>query len=291
VLNIARTEGISMAELETIPGTGEGGRVSKKDLLAYVAGRKGKPAASAPAKAATPIGLASEVIPMSNVQQRMAQHMVHSIQTSPHVAAVHEVDMTEVARHREGHATEFERAEGFKLTYMPYIVDAVVRAIKKFPLINSSIDGTTIVRKAAINIGIAVASESGLIVPVIKHAEEKNFVGLARTINDLALRTRAKKLTPEDIQGGTFTISNFGVFGTMIGTPIINQPQVAILDVGAVEKRPKVMSLADGTDVIAVRLLAMLGLAFDHRVVDGADADRFMADVKKELEAFPEGAL
>jgi 2-oxoglutarate dehydrogenase complex dihydrolipoamide succinyltransferase (E2) component len=283
VLNIARTEGVSMAELEQIPGTGEGGRVSKKDILGYLARRKGQPAPAAPAQSAArlaaPAGLKSEVVPMSNVMQRMAQHMLHSIQTSPHVSAVHEVDMTAVSRHRAGQAEAFERSEGFKLTFMPYIVDAVVRAIKKYPLINSSIDGTNIIRKSNINIGIAVASESGLIVPVIKHAEEKNFVGLARAINDLAVRTRTKKLTPDDIQGGTFTISNFGVFGTLIGTPIISQPQVAILGTGAITKRPVVID-----DAIAIRSMAFFTLSFDHRLVDGALGGMFLEEIVKALE-------
>jgi 2-oxoglutarate dehydrogenase E2 component (dihydrolipoamide succinyltransferase) len=283
VLNIARTEGVSMAELEQIPGTGEGGRVSKKDILGYLARRKDQPApavtAQTPVRPAAPSGLKSEVVPMSNVMQRMAQHMLHSIQTSPHVSAVHEVDMTAVSKHRAGHAEAFERAEGFKLTFMPYIVDAVVRAIKQYPLINSSIDGTNIIRKSNINIGIAVASESGLIVPVIKHAEEKNFVGLARAINDLAVRTRTKKLTPDDIQGGTFTISNFGVFGTLIGTPIISQPQVAILGTGAITKRPVVID-----DAIAIRSMAYFTLSFDHRLVDGALGGMFLEEIVKALE-------
>jgi 2-oxoglutarate dehydrogenase E2 component (dihydrolipoamide succinyltransferase) len=303
VLNIARTEGVSMEELERISGTGEGGRVSKKDILAYIAARAGRPPAAGPGAGAAPAaaqprpaagpasssaagsppvsggGLRSEIVPMSNVMQRMAHHMVQSIQTSPHVSAVHEVDMTAVSRHREAQAAGFERAEGFKLTYMPYIVDAVVRAIKKYPLINSSIDGTNIVRKGHINVGIAVASESGLIVPVIKNAEEKNFIGLARAINDLAVRTRSKKLIPDDIQGGTFTISNFGVFGTLIGTPIINQPQVAILGTGAITKRPVVID-----DAIAIRSMAYFTLSFDHRLVDGALGGMFLEEIVRNLE-------
>ncbi len=170
-------------------------------------------------------------------KQKMAQHMVTSMQTSPHVAAIHEVDMTASCGTGREHAVAFEQKEGFKLTFTPYIIDAVVRAIKKYPLINCSVDGTTIIRKNAINIGIAVASENGLIVPVIKHAEEKSLLGIARAVHDLAERTRARKLAPDDIQGGTFTISNYGVFGTIIGTPIINQPQVAILGTGAIVKR------------------------------------------------------
>jgi 2-oxoglutarate dehydrogenase E2 component (dihydrolipoamide succinyltransferase) len=218
---------------------------------------------------------------MSNVLQKMAQHMVKSVQTSPHVAAIHEVDMTSVVQHRASHAAEFEAREGFKLTFTPYIVEAVVKALKAYPLINSSIDGDKIIRKNFIHLGIAVASENGLIVPVMKNAEEKNFIGLARSVNDLALRTRNKRLTPDDIQGGTFTISNFGVFGTMIGTPIINQPQVAILGTGAIKKRVAVVQ-----DAIAIRSMAYFTLSFDHRIVDGALGGMFLEHIVKTLEGF-----
>ena len=295
VLSIARTEGVSMEELERMPGTGEGGRVSKKDILAYVQARKAGPAPAAvsggtPAAAVvhTPAAIRSgagdERIAMSNVQQKMAAHMVASVQTSPHVAAVHEVDMTAVVRHRAAHAAAFERAEGFKLTYTPYIIDAVVRAIKKYPLINASVEGTTIVRKHAINVGVAVASENGLIVPVIKHAEEKSLLGIARAVHDLAVRTRTKKLTADDISGGTFTISNYGVFGTIIGTPIINQPQIAILGTGAIVKRPVIID-----DAIAIRSMAYFTMSFDHRVVDGLLGGMFLDAIVKNLEGFDVG--
>jgi 2-oxoglutarate dehydrogenase E2 component (dihydrolipoamide succinyltransferase) len=297
VLNIARTEGIAMDELERIPGTGEGGRVTKKDIQAYAAGRASggaRPAgaSSAGMSGATPVDAAGlkakypppghEILQMSNVMQKMAQHMLNSVQTSPHVSAVHEVDMTAVVRHREKNAAAFEKREGFKLTFTPYIVEAVVKALKKYPLVNSSVEGDKIIRKTFINVGMAVASDSGLIVPVIKHAEEKNFDGLARAVNDLALRTRAKKLTPDDIQGGTFTISNFGVFGTMIGTPIISQPQVAILGTGAITKRPVVVE----GDAIAIRSMAFFTLSFDHRIVDGALGGMFLEEIVKNLENF-----
>ena len=299
VLSIARAESVSMTELETIPGTGDGGRVSKKDILAYVERRKsGLPQSPAATVKATPgvvLGTpvdtpevrkkypapAYEVLQMSNVLQRMAQHMVHSVQTSPHVAAVHEVDMTSVVKHREQYAASFEKNEGFKLTFTPYIVDAVVRAIKKYPLINSSVEGDKIIRKSFINLGLAVASENGLIVPVIKHAEEKNFIGLARSVNDLAARTRTKKLTPDDIQGGTFTISNYGVFGTLFGTPIINQPQVAILGTGAIRKRVAVVN-----DALAIRSIAYFTLSFDHRIVDGALGGMFLEEIVQNLQNF-----
>ncbi|MBX2990344.1 MAG: 2-oxo acid dehydrogenase subunit E2 [Bacteroidetes bacterium] len=308
VLNIAREESISMQELETVPGTGEGGRVSKKDILAYVNAKKSgavasprpaaampstKPSPAAPSMAATgkvvevPELRAKypapqhEIIQMSNVLQKMAEHMVKSVHTSPHVAAVHEVDMTQIVKHRTANAASFEGKEGFKLTYTPYIVKSVVDALKKYPLVNTSIDGDKIIRKNFINLGLAVASDNGLIVPVIKNAEEKNFLGLARAVNDLATRTRKKKLTPDDIQGGTFTISNFGVFGTVIGTPIINQPQVAILGTGAIKKRVMVVD-----DMIAIRSMAFFTLSFDHRIVDGALGGMFLEEIVKGLENF-----
>ena len=298
VLSIAHTEGVQMEELERIAGTGDGGRVTKRDILGYVQARKsgtrpppprqvqpaqapGTQPPGAQAKPAPARSKGDQVIPMTNVQQKMAQHMVNSIHTSPHVAAIHEVDMTVIAKHRAAHAAAFERSEGFKLTYTPYIIDAVVRAIKKYPLINSSVDGTTIIQKSAINIGMAVASENGLIVPVIKHAEEKSLLGIARAVHDLAERTRGRKLTPDDIQGGTFTISNYGVFGTVFGTPIISQPQIAILGTGAIVKRPVVVN-----DAIAIRSIAYFTLSFDHRVVDGMLGGVFMDAIVKNLEGF-----
>ena len=298
VLSIARTEGIPLTELEPIPGTGEGGRLTKKDLLAHVASRKSAPAAPSVAAAVSaapgPVALQSvdvpalrakypapayEILQMSNVMQKMAQHMVQSVQTSPHVAAVHEADMTAVVKHRDENAAEFEKKEGFRLTFTPYIAEAVISAIKKYPLVNSSVEGDKIIRKNFINLGLAVASESGLIVPVIRNAEEKNFTGLARAVNDLALRTRAKKLVPEDIQGGTFTITNYGVFGTLLGMPIINQPQVAILGTGAIRKRPVVID-----DAIAIRSIAYLTLAFDHRIIDGALGGMFLEEIVQNLQ-------
>ena len=311
VLTIAKEEGVGLSELEQIPGSGEGGRVTKKDLLAYVERRRAasggvkvsvagpspgaRPGAGAGAGAGTPVddpalrkkypSPAYEVLQMSPVVQRMAQHMVLSVQTSPHVAAVHEVDMTAVVKHRGEHAAEFERREGFKLTYTSYIAGAVVKAIKKYPLVNSSVEGERIIQKNFINLGLAVASESGLIVPVIKHAEEKSLVGLARAVNDLAVRTRARKLTPDDIQGGTFTITNFGVFGTMIGVPIINQPQVAILGTGAITRRLVVTE----DDAIAIRSIAYFTLSFDHRIIDGALGGMFLEEIVQNLERFDSG--
>jgi 2-oxoglutarate dehydrogenase E2 component (dihydrolipoamide succinyltransferase) len=308
VLSIARTEGIPPGEMDLIPGTGEGGRVRKQDILAYVERRKkGEAIPETRARDAQPSAVPqmpssspavgrpvdvpelrskypspqNDILQMTNVVQKMAEHMVKSVQTSPHVAAIHEVDMTAVVRHRSAHAAAFEAKEGFKLTFTPYIVEAVIKAIKQYPLINSSIEGDKIIRKNYVNLGIAVASENGLIVPVLKHAEEKNFLGLARAVNDLAARTRAKRLTPDDIQGGTFTISNFGVFGTMIGTPIINQPQVAILGTGAIKKRVAVVD-----DALAIRSMAYFTLSFDHRIVDGALGGMFLEAIVSHLQQF-----
>jgi 2-oxoglutarate dehydrogenase complex dihydrolipoamide succinyltransferase (E2) component len=297
VLSIAKVEGLPLAELEKVPGSGEGGRVSKKDILAYLATRgKARPKApevrvAAPPPAPPAAALATpqpapvqqevERIPMTPAGQKMAQHMVQSMQTSPHVAAVHEVDMTAVVQHRDAHAEEFERKEGFKLTFTPYIVHAVVEALKQYPLLNSSIEGSTIIRKKHINIGIAVASDSGLIVPVIKNAEEKDFAAIARGVHDLVARARSRKLVPGDVQGGTFTITNYGVFGTLIGTPIINQPQIAILGTGAIKKRVVAVG-----EAIGIRSMAYFTMSFDHRVVDGLLGGRFLDQVVKNLEGF-----
>ncbi|HLP14989.1 MAG TPA: dihydrolipoamide acetyltransferase family protein [Bacteroidota bacterium] len=222
-----------------------------------------------------------DVVPMTSVMQKMAAHMVRSVSTSPHVAAHHEVDMTPIVQHRTQNMASFEAKEGFKLTYTPYIVEAVIKAIQTYPLVNSSVEGTTIIKKNFINLGIAVASETGLIVPVIKHAEEKNFLGLARAVNELVARVRARKLAPDDVQGGTFTITNYGIFGTMIGTPIINQPQVAILGTGAIRPRVSVVN-----ETIAIRSIAYFTLSFDHRIIDGELGGRFLEAVIGHLQTF-----
>ncbi|HTK81453.1 MAG TPA: dihydrolipoamide acetyltransferase family protein [Bacteroidota bacterium] len=303
VLNIAREENISMGELEQIPGTGEGGRVSKKDILAYVETRKkgggapaGAPSHQPPVSAPPRIenmlkhvesgDLAKkfpapqhEILQMSNLIQKMADHMVKSKQTSPHVYEVHECDMTKIDTVRRRNGDAFEKREGFKLTYMPFICDAVVQALKQFPLVNAQIEGDKIVIKRYVNLGIAVATENGLIVPVIKNADEKNFTGLARSVNDLATRARSKKLAIADIEGGSFTITNYGGFGAMIGTPIINQPQVAILGIGTIKKRPVVIN-----DAIAIRSISYFTLSFDHRIIDGALGGSFLSAVIKQLE-------
>jgi 2-oxoglutarate dehydrogenase E2 component (dihydrolipoamide succinyltransferase) len=222
---------------------------------------------------------------MSPIRRKTAEHMVLSKRTSAHVSTVFEVDMTRVDQLRQKHRAAFEQ-RGTRLTYMAFILKAVVDALKAFPVLNASIDGDSVVYRKDINLGVAVALDWGLIVPVVHAADEKNVLGLARTVADLAERARAKKLKVEEVQGGTFTITNPGVFGGLFGTPIINQPQVAILCVGTIEKRPVVRD-----DAIAIRTMAYLALTFDHRLVDGSDADRFMAQVKKTLQEFDEAAL
>jgi len=222
---------------------------------------------------------------MSPIRRRTAEHMVLSSRTSAHVSTVFEIDMTRVDQLRQAHRRAFEE-RGVRLTYVPFILKAVVDALKAFPVVNASVDGESIVYHKDVNLGVAVALDWGLIVPVIHHADEKNVLGLARAVADLAERARARKLRVEEVQGGTFTITNPGVFGSLFGTPIINQPQVAILDVGTIEKRPVVRD-----DAIAIRTMAYFALTFDHRLVDGADADRFMAHVKATLQEFDEAAL
>ena len=223
---------------------------------------------------------------MTPMRKQIAEHMMLSRRTSAHVSTVFEVEMTKVFRIRARQAEEFERRSGLKLTYTPFFVRAAVDAIKQFPILNSSVDGSNIVYHRDINVGVAVALETGLIVPVIKRADGQNFVGVARAVQDLAERARTKRLTVDDVQGGTFTITNPGVFGSLFGTPIINQPQVAILGVGAIEQRAVVRS-----DAIAIRPMVYLALSFDHRVIDGAVADQFMGVVKARLEGWDETVL
>jgi 2-oxoglutarate dehydrogenase E2 component (dihydrolipoamide succinyltransferase) len=227
-----------------------------------------------------------EVRQMDNLQQKMAEHMVKSVHTSPHVGAISECDLSRIVSFRTMAGGQFEKSRSFKLTYTPFFFDATVRALKEFPLINSSVEGDKIVVKNFINLGMAVAAPTGLIVPVIKNAEEKNFLGLARAINDIALRTRNKKLMPDEIMGGTFSITNYGVFGNIIGTPIISQPQVAILGIGAITKRPVVVTDSNGNDSIAIRSMCYLTLSFDHRIIDGALGGQFLETVVKNLEEY-----
>jgi 2-oxoglutarate dehydrogenase E2 component (dihydrolipoamide succinyltransferase) len=255
-----------------------------------------RPAAPAAAPSPAPTGAGApapgrpasrvEIVPMSPIRKKTAEHMVLSKRTSAHVTTVFEIDMSRIDHLRRQHRARYEERSGLRLTYMPFIVKATVDALKAFPVLNASIEGDTILYRRDINLGIAVALDWGLIVPVIHNADEKNVLGLARAVNDLADRARQKKLKVEEVQGGTFTITNPGVFGSLFGTPIINQPQVAILGVGTIEKRPVVRD-----DAIAIRTMAYFALTFDHRLVDGSEADRFMAQVKKGLQEFDESAL
>jgi 2-oxoglutarate dehydrogenase E2 component (dihydrolipoamide succinyltransferase) len=228
---------------------------------------------------------------MSKMRALIAEHMVMSRHTSAHVSSFFEVDFTRIARIRAKNRADFEKATGEKLTYLPFIIKAVSDGLRAHPVLNASVRGTDVIYRKQINIGIAVALDWGLIVPVIKQADNLSLTGLTRTLNDLANRARSKRLDPREVQDGTFTITNPGVFGSLIGTPIINQPQVAILCLGAIEKRPKVITGADGEDTIAIRTCSYLSLSFDHRIVDGADADKFMSFIKKSLETFPETVL
>jgi len=291
VRRIAREHNVDLGDVK---GTGLGGRVSKKDILDYIEQRRaGAPPVlplptSGPAPITPPVALtgATQIVPMTPIRRQIAEHMVMSKHTSAHVYTLVEVEMTRVVAARERFKQEFEDRNGIKLTYTPFLVRACVEAIKELPVINSSVDGTNIIYKRDVNIGIAVALENGLIVPVIKRADEKNFLGIARAVQDLADRARSKRLSVDDVQGGTFTITNPGSFGGLFGLPIINQPQVAILGVGAIEKRAVVRD-----DAIAIRNMVYLSISYDHRVIDGAVAERFMGKIKKILENWDEAVF
>ena len=288
-------------ELSSLQGSGIAGRVTKKDLVEFLesGGTTAAPARapSAAPPAAVAHGPAAEpwpgdkVEPMSKMRALISDHMVMSRHTSAHVSSFFEVDFTRIARIRAKQRAEFEKATGEKLTYLPFIIKAVSDGLRAHPVLNASVGDREVIYRKPINIGIAVALDWGLIVPVIKNADNLSLTGLTRTLNDLANRARTKKLDPREVQDGTFTITNPGVFGSLIGTPIINQPQVGILCIGAIEKRPKVIAGADGEDTIAIRTCAYLSLSFDHRIVDGSDADKFMSFVKRTLETFPETVL
>jgi 2-oxoglutarate dehydrogenase E2 component (dihydrolipoamide succinyltransferase) len=227
---------------------------------------------------------------MSKIRKLTADHMIVSRRTSAHVTSFYEVDFTHIGRLRAAKKADYQ-ARGANLTYLGFIVKVIADNLRRHPGVNASVSGDAIIYRKPINIGIAVALDWGLIVPVLKNVDELSLFGIARGMADLADRARSKRLSPDEVQKGTFTITNPGVFGSYVGVPIINQPQVAILGVGAIEKRPRVLTLDDGQDVIAIRTMGMLSMSYDHRIVDGADADRFMADVKRDLEQFPEGAV
>jgi 2-oxoglutarate dehydrogenase E2 component (dihydrolipoamide succinyltransferase) len=305
VRNIAREHGIDITRLE---GTGMSGRVTKNDILSFIesgaamtpqeamqtTGTQAPAAQSASAMPATSPAQAPPIAPpaaedrveqMSNMRKKIAEHMTLSRRTSAHVTTVYEIDMTRIARLRAEHKRSFQERTGTKLTFMPFIFQAITNAIRKFPVFNAQVSGDQIIYKRDINLGMAVALDWGLIVPVIKRADDLSISGLARAANDLADRARSKQLKPDDVAGGTFTITNPGVFGGLFGTPIINQPQVAILGVGTIEKRPKVITSEDGDDLIAIRQMAYFALTFDHRIIDGSDAEKFLGYVKELLEA------
>ena len=302
VRKIAEEHGIDIKQLE---GTGMSGRVTKNDILSFIeSGTTPQRADAAPSSAAAqpkvapPVGATEpgtspstkpatgdRVEQMSVMRKKIAEHMVLSRRTSAHVTTVYEIDMSKIARMRDENKAAFEERTGTKLTYMPFIFKAVTDAIRKFPVFNSQVSGDQIIYKRDINLGMAVALDWGLIVPVIKRADDLSISGLARAANDLADRARTKQLKPDDVAGGTFTITNPGVFGGLFGTPIISQPQVAILGVGKIEKRTKVLTSSDGEDYVAIRSLAYFALSFDHRIIDGSDAEKFLAYIKERLES------
>ncbi|MFN2637319.1 MAG: dihydrolipoamide acetyltransferase family protein [Gemmatimonadaceae bacterium] len=296
VRKIAAEHGVNIASLH---GSGVAGRVTKRDILGFIESGSAMPTAPGLRSGGAegygvplPQPWPGDVVePMSKMRALISDHMVASRRTSAHVTSFIEIDFTRVSRIRAKKRAEFEAATGQKLTYMPFIIKAVTEGLHAFPIMNSSVAGSNVIYRKQVNIGVAVALEWGLIVPVIKRADDLSLSGITRALNDLAARARAKKLSPEEVQEGTFTITNPGVFGSLMGTPIINQPQVAILGVGAIEKRPKVLPGADGEDTIAIRTCAYFSISFDHRVIDGAIADQFLAFVKKTIETFPETGL
>ena len=298
VLNIAQSEGISLSELEKIPGTGSGGRVSKKDILEWVFAKKSVHVAVQPnveINSKLNVSIPSnemvfsgptEIIEMDRTRKLIAKHMVDSVQTSPHVTSFSEADVTNLVQWRNKNKAEFEKREGTKLTFTPLIVDCLVAAMKKFPLINSSLVGDKIVIKKYVNLGMATALPNGnLIVPVIKGADQLDLAGITKSINNLADAARNNKLKPDDTQNGTFTFTNVGTFGSLMGTPIINQPQVAIIAVGAIKKRVAVIETPSG-DSMAIRHMMYLSLSYDHRIIDGSIGASFLTEVANQLEAW-----
>jgi pyruvate dehydrogenase E2 component (dihydrolipoamide acetyltransferase) len=289
VRKIAAENNVDVAQIQ---GTGVSGRVTKNDILEFLQQPKPAPGAAPAAKAPAPArpaapqfapGERDRFEPLSVMRKKIAQHMVQSKQTSAHVSTVFEVDFTAVSKLRRAYKDDYGQ-RGVKLTYLPFIVQAVIAGLREFPILNASMDESNVIYHRDLNIGIAVALDWGLIVPVLKNADELNILGIARAVNDLGERARTKKLSPDDVQGGTFTITNPGIYGGLFGLPIINQPQVAILGVGGVQKRPVVVESDEG-DSIAIRTMCYLSLTFDHRLIDGAIADQFMAHVKSTIES------
>lgn len=323
VRSIAKTEGVSQSELDGISGTGLEGRVTKNDIMGYLQSRGKAPSAPSPAAApvyapsapaaapsapttvAAPVapvavtlgdeqiykkyGQNIEIIPMDRVRERIAVHMVQSVHTSPHVTLIAEADVTNIVRLRDRYKAEFEKREGQKLTFTPFFIHAIVEAVKKCPMVNVSVEGTKVIRHRNVHFGMATALPDGnLIVPVIKNADMQSFTGIARSVNDLATRARAKKLAPDDIAGGTITLTNFGTFNILTGTPIINQPQCAIVGLGAIEKRPVVREL-DGQDIVTVRSMSYISVTVDHRVIDGMLGGQFLKAIVDTIQGMNEG--
>jgi 2-oxoglutarate dehydrogenase E2 component (dihydrolipoamide succinyltransferase) len=293
VKSIAKEEKIDIDELDSISGSGKDGRVTKADVMEYLKNRGKAPAPKAEAQKVAKIdapkviaGTGDQVVEMDRMRRLIADHMVMSKQVSPHVTSFIDVDVTNLVNWRNKVKDTFQKREGQKITYTPLFFEAAAQALKEYPQVNASVDGYNIILRKNINIGMATALPNGnLIVPVIKNADEKNLLGLTKTVNDLASRARANKLNPDEIQDGTFTITNFGSFDSLTGTPIINQPQVAILAVGAIRKQPAVIETEYG-DVIAIRHIMILAMAYDHRIVDGALAGMFLKKMKTDLESF-----
>jgi len=303
VRKIAAEHGL---DISVMHGSGIAGRVTKRDIAGFIESGEAAPAGPTPSTKSAGAGSVSEsqhrgptpepwagdkVEPMSKMRSLISDHMTLSRRTSAHVTSFFEVDLTRVARLRAAKRAEFQAATGEKLSYMPFIIKAVTQALKAFPIVNASVAGSNVIYRKPVNIGIAVALDWGLIVPVIRNADDLSLTGITKALNDLAARARAKKLSPEEVEGGTFTITNPGVFGSLMGTPIINQPQVAIMGVGAIEKRPKVLTGPEGEDMIAIRTCSYFSLSFDHRIIDGAVADQFLAFVKKTIESYPESGI
>jgi 2-oxoglutarate dehydrogenase complex dihydrolipoamide succinyltransferase (E2) component len=299
VRTIARNEGVETNALDQIPGSGSHGRVTKQDILHYLKQRSDGAHVPPLKKPTEPVRSADiselkkkypepkyRLLRMDTIQKKMAEHMVRSVSTAPHVNVIDEVNLTEIVNYRLSILHTFEKKTGMKLTVMPFFASAIVSAMKEFPIVNSSLDGDVIVYKNFINLGIAVAAPNGLIVPVVRNADEKDFTDLARSLIDITVRARTKKLLPEDIVDGTFSITNYGIFGSILGTPIINQPQAAILGIGAIKKRPMVISDETGNDSIGIRSMAYLTLTFDHRIIDGAIGGQFLSRIKWHLEHF-----
>ena len=277
VMKIANENNVTMNELESIKGSGRSGRVTKKDILFYLKSN------GRPSEELNEIKMSDKVVEMEYMRKRIANHMRTSLDTAAHVYVMTEVDMTDIVNYVVENENSFFDKETFKLTYTPFIVNAVVKAINQFPLMNSSIEGNEIIHKKNINIGLAVSLDGGLMVPVIENCEEVNFLGLCRRVNDLSVRARSKKIQPDELQGSTFSISNFGVFNVTMGTPIINQPNVGILGIGAIKKQPVVIE-SDLGDTIGIRSKMILSLGFDHRLIDGAEGSKFIEKIRFEIE-------